>query len=56
LREPGFARFVNQIRLGKAIADSLLKRQGIHDWFLWTEPRPDKVERAMAQTPKIERK
>ncbi len=42
--------------VGKAIGNSLLKRQGIHEWFLWTEPRLGKVERALAQTPKIERK
>jgi predicted phage terminase large subunit-like protein len=42
--------------VGAAIGDSLLKRQGIHDWFLWTSPQLGKVERAIAQTPKIERK
>ncbi|MGD1039179.1 MAG: phage terminase large subunit [Roseiarcus sp.] len=42
--------------VGKAIGNFLLKRQGIHEWFLWTEPRLGKLERAMAQTPKIERK
>jgi predicted phage terminase large subunit-like protein len=42
--------------VGAAIGNSLLKRQGIHNWFLYVDPQLGKVERAIAQTPKIERK
>jgi predicted phage terminase large subunit-like protein len=34
----------------------LLKREGVRSWFLWITPTLGKVERAIAQTPKFERK
>ena len=33
-----------------------MKREGIHKWFCSIDPEFGKVERAVAQTPKIERK
>ena len=40
---------------GTAIANSLLKREDTSRWLHCTEPRQNKVERAIAQIPKIER-
>jgi predicted phage terminase large subunit-like protein len=42
--------------VGRAIGDALLKREGSRRWFYWHDPELGKVERALAQTPKIERK
>jgi predicted phage terminase large subunit-like protein len=41
---------------GAAIGNSLLKREGVRSWFLWITPTLGKVDRAIAQTPKLERK
>jgi predicted phage terminase large subunit-like protein len=42
--------------VGKAIGNSLLKREGTRRWMHPVEPSLSKLERAIAQTPKIERK
>lgn len=42
--------------VGRAIVDTLLKVEGSRRWLNWTDPKLGKVERAIAQTPKIERK
>jgi predicted phage terminase large subunit-like protein len=42
--------------VGKAIGNAILKHANSRSWFCWTEPTLGKVERAIAQTPKIERK
>jgi predicted phage terminase large subunit-like protein len=42
--------------VGAAIGEALLKREGSRRWFYWHDPELGKVERALAQTPKIERK
>ncbi len=42
--------------VGAAIGDAILKREGARRWFAWHEPKLGKVERAIAQLPKIERK
>lgn len=42
--------------VGRAIGNALLKREGTRTWMQPVEPRLGKVERALAQTPKIERK
>ena len=42
--------------VGRAIGNALLKREGTRTWMQPVEPRLGTVERALAQTPKIERK
>jgi predicted phage terminase large subunit-like protein len=42
--------------VGVAIGNALLKYEGSGRWFCYTDPKLGKVERALAQTPKIERK
>ena len=42
--------------VGRAIGNSLLKREGTRTWMQPVDPKLGKLERAMAQTPKIERK
>jgi predicted phage terminase large subunit-like protein len=42
--------------VGKAIGNSLLRREGTSQWAFFADPKLGKVERAIAQTPKIERK
>ena len=42
--------------VGMAIGNSLLKREGARRWLCPIDPGLGKVERAIAQTPKIERK
>ena len=42
--------------VGKAIGNAILKRRGWSQWFTWIDPKLGKLERAIAQTPKIERK
>ena len=42
--------------VGRAIGNALLKWEGTRSWMQPVEPRLGKVERALAQTPKIERK
>jgi predicted phage terminase large subunit-like protein len=42
--------------VGAAIGEALLKREGAQRWFFPLNPELGKVERALAQTPKIERK
>jgi predicted phage terminase large subunit-like protein len=42
--------------VGHAIGDALLKREGTRRWMQPVQPQLGKVERALAQTPKIERK
>jgi predicted phage terminase large subunit-like protein len=42
--------------VGAAIGNALLKREGARRWFCDNDPKLGKVERATAQTPKIERK
>ncbi len=42
--------------VGKAIGNSLLRREGTRLWMQPVDPKLGKLERAMAQTPKIERK
>ena len=42
--------------VGRAIGNSLLKREGTRRWMQPVDPDLGKVERAIAQTPKIERK
>jgi predicted phage terminase large subunit-like protein len=42
--------------VGRAIGNALLKREKTRTWMQPVEPRLGKVERALAQTPKIERK
>jgi predicted phage terminase large subunit-like protein len=42
--------------VGKAIGDSLLKREGTRLWMHPTDPKLGKLERAMSVTPQIERK
>lgn len=42
--------------VGMAIGNALLKREGTRRWMQPVDPRLGKVERALAQTPKIERK
>jgi predicted phage terminase large subunit-like protein len=42
--------------VGRAIGNSLLRREGTRQWAYFTDPKLGKVERAIAQTPKIERK
>lgn len=41
--------------VGVAIGDALLKREGTRSWFCAHSPTLGKIERAIAQTPKIER-
>jgi predicted phage terminase large subunit-like protein len=41
---------------GRAIRNALLRREGSYLWLHGTDPTLGKVERAIAQTPKIERK
>lgn len=42
--------------LGKALCAGLLRQPGVGPWLMWDEPKLGKIERAIAQTPKIERK
>lgn len=42
--------------VGRAIGNALLKREGTRTWMQPVEPSLGKVERALAETPKIERK
>jgi predicted phage terminase large subunit-like protein len=42
--------------VGRAIGNALLKREGTRGWLNSVDPKLGKVERAIAQTPKIERK
>ena len=42
--------------VGAAVGNALLKREGARRWLCPHEPNLGKVERATAQTPKIERK
>jgi len=42
--------------VGAALGNALLKREGARGWFCSNDPALGKVERATAQTPKIERK
>lgn len=42
--------------VGVAIGNSILKREGSRRWFCSHSPVLSKVDRAIAQTPKIERK
>jgi predicted phage terminase large subunit-like protein len=42
--------------IGKPIVNALLKHEGSRRWLLYYEPTLGKVERAIAQTPKLERK
>lgn len=42
--------------VGAAIGNSLLKREGARQWLCPHAPKLGKVERALAQTPKVERK
>ena len=42
--------------VGAAIGEALLKREASRQWFFPLNPDVGKVERALAQTPKIERK
>lgn len=58
LREKYKANFVLLEISGPArsIANSLLKHHGGRSWLVWTDPKDGKVERATAQTPRLERK
>jgi predicted phage terminase large subunit-like protein len=42
--------------VGAAIGNALLKREGARQWLCSSNPKLGKVDRATAQTPKIERK
>ena len=42
--------------VGVALVNALLRLEGSRAWLTWTEPRLSKLERAMEQTPKIERR
>jgi predicted phage terminase large subunit-like protein len=42
--------------VGRAIGNALLKWEGTRSWMQPVDPKLGKVERAIAQTPKIERK
>lgn len=42
--------------VGKAIGNALLKREGTRTWMQPVDPKLGKIERAIAQTPTIERK
>jgi predicted phage terminase large subunit-like protein len=42
--------------VGKAIGNSILRHENSRRWFCWIEPQEGKVDRATAQTPKLERK
>jgi predicted phage terminase large subunit-like protein len=42
--------------VGRAIGNALLKREGTRLWMQPIDPKLGKLERAIAQTPKIERK
>ncbi|MGD0187419.1 MAG: phage terminase large subunit [Roseiarcus sp.] len=42
--------------VGAAIGNALLKREGTRTWMAPVDPKLGKLERAIAQTPKIERK
>jgi predicted phage terminase large subunit-like protein len=42
--------------VGKAIGNALLRREGARQWLCAHDPKLGKLERAIAQTPKIERK
>jgi predicted phage terminase large subunit-like protein len=42
--------------VGKALGNSLLRRAGTRSWLNPIDPKLGKLERAIAQTPKIERK
>jgi predicted phage terminase large subunit-like protein len=42
--------------VGLAIGNALVKREGARRWLCDYDPKLGKVERAIAQTPKIERK
>jgi hypothetical protein len=41
--------------VAKALGDRLLCHEGGYRWLLPTDPKLGKVERATAQTPKVER-
>jgi predicted phage terminase large subunit-like protein len=42
--------------VGKAIGNLILKHENSRRWFCWIDPQNGKVERAIAQTPKLEQK
>lgn len=42
--------------VGRAVGNALLKREGTRNWMQPVDPKLGKVERAIAQTPKLERK
>jgi predicted phage terminase large subunit-like protein len=42
--------------VAKALGDRLLRHEGGYRWLLPTDPKLGKVERATAQTPKVERR
>jgi predicted phage terminase large subunit-like protein len=42
--------------VGRALGENLIRHHGARSWLLATDPKQSKEERAMAQTPKVERK